>query len=198
MHTVDSDTRSRILEAATARFRQYGFGKTTMAEIADDCGMSAANLYRYFENKQAIGTAIACGCVDEMMDRLRRVARGQGSAADRLERFLLTALSVMYDNRSTQPRMAELIENLVNGQGEMLHEVKIRPMASLLAEILADGAKTGEFAVDDVVQTAQTVLAATVAFHAPFIVMAGVFTREQMEQMARDVARLLVKGLKTR
>jgi len=30
-----------------------------MAEVATDCSMSAANLYRYFENKLEIGIAIA-------------------------------------------------------------------------------------------------------------------------------------------
>ncbi len=44
--------REKIMEAAMARFSYYGFGKTTMAEIAKDCGMSAANIYRFFENKR--------------------------------------------------------------------------------------------------------------------------------------------------
>ena len=48
------DVRSQIIEAANARFKHYGYGKTTMAEIAADSGMSAANLYRYFKNKQEI------------------------------------------------------------------------------------------------------------------------------------------------
>ncbi len=46
-----NQVRARILEASQGRFRQYGYNKTTMAEVAKDCGMSAANLYRYFENK---------------------------------------------------------------------------------------------------------------------------------------------------
>ena len=56
------DPSARILAAAYARFQRFGFGKTTMAEIAGDCGMSAANLYRYFENKEDIGVHTArCG-----------------------------------------------------------------------------------------------------------------------------------------
>ena len=53
------DPSARILAAAYARFQRFGFGKTTMAEIAGDCGMSAANLYRYFENKEDIGVHTA-------------------------------------------------------------------------------------------------------------------------------------------
>ena len=39
------------MNAAWERFVQYGFVKTTMAEIARDCGMSAANLYMFQSNK---------------------------------------------------------------------------------------------------------------------------------------------------
>ncbi|NOQ82264.1 MAG: TetR family transcriptional regulator, partial [Methylophaga sp.] len=42
---TEIDTRSQILSATEIRFSQYGYNKTTMAEIAKDCGMSAANLY---------------------------------------------------------------------------------------------------------------------------------------------------------
>jgi len=42
------------MDAARGRFRTYGPGKTTMAEIAGDVGMSAANLYRYFDNKHEL------------------------------------------------------------------------------------------------------------------------------------------------
>jgi len=58
-------TREQILSAATGRFERYGYGKTTMAEIAGDCEMSAANLYRYFESKLDIGAALACDCMAE-------------------------------------------------------------------------------------------------------------------------------------
>ena len=49
-----ADIRGLIVEAARVRFERYGFNKSTMAEIAGDCGMSAANLYRYFESKSEI------------------------------------------------------------------------------------------------------------------------------------------------
>ena len=41
-----------------------------MAEIAQDCQMSAANLYRYFDNKQDIGAAISQLCLADKIDVL--------------------------------------------------------------------------------------------------------------------------------
>lgn len=47
-----------ILHAARERSTMYSFNKTTMAEIAKDCDMSAANLYRFYENKLDINLDI--------------------------------------------------------------------------------------------------------------------------------------------
>ena len=53
-HSPSELVREAILDAAQARLLRFGYHKTTMSEIADDAGMSAANLYRYFRNKQDI------------------------------------------------------------------------------------------------------------------------------------------------
>ncbi|MDM8556882.1 TetR/AcrR family transcriptional regulator [Desulfococcaceae bacterium HSG7] len=41
-------TRQKILDAAETQFKRYGFTKTTMNEITNDCSTSAANIYRFF------------------------------------------------------------------------------------------------------------------------------------------------------
>jgi AcrR family transcriptional regulator len=56
------DTRTRILTEAERLFRHYGYGKTTIADISEACGMSAANVYRFFPSKSALVEAI-CGRV---------------------------------------------------------------------------------------------------------------------------------------
>ena len=75
------ETRSRILDAAEARFRTYGYGKTTMAEIAADVDMSAANLYRFFENKLDIGAALAQHCFDEREKPLVEIVNAKSTSA---------------------------------------------------------------------------------------------------------------------
>ena len=51
---TDPDRRLRILEAAERAFVGNGFHATTMQHVADEAGMSAGNLYRYFPSKEAI------------------------------------------------------------------------------------------------------------------------------------------------
>ena len=51
---VETDTRERILVVAERLFRQIGYQKTTVADIAKELRMSPANVYRFFDSKKAI------------------------------------------------------------------------------------------------------------------------------------------------
>ena len=51
---ADAERRQHILEAAERAFVGNGFHATTMQHVADEAGMSAGNLYRYFPSKEAI------------------------------------------------------------------------------------------------------------------------------------------------
>ncbi|NGF57165.1 TetR/AcrR family transcriptional regulator [Parapedobacter sp. SGR-10] len=46
--------KEEIVEVALKRFAHYGFNKTTMNEIADDLGITKANLYYYYPDKFAL------------------------------------------------------------------------------------------------------------------------------------------------
>jgi TetR/AcrR family transcriptional regulator, repressor for uid operon len=50
----DAERRERILEGAERAFVRHGFHAATMQHVADELGMSAGNLYRYFPSKEAI------------------------------------------------------------------------------------------------------------------------------------------------
>ncbi|MEA3263360.1 MAG: TetR family transcriptional regulator [Pseudomonadota bacterium] len=51
--------REQLLDIATAMIEERGNAALTMTELAALAGMSPANLYRYFENKEAVIEAIA-------------------------------------------------------------------------------------------------------------------------------------------
>ena len=51
--------REKIIDAARERFSHYGYPKTTIAELADDCAMSPGNIYRFFKGKIDIAVEIA-------------------------------------------------------------------------------------------------------------------------------------------
>ena len=53
-----AEKRERILDAAIACVRGAGFHAASMAEIAQAAGLSVGQIYRYFDNKEAIIAAL--------------------------------------------------------------------------------------------------------------------------------------------
>ncbi len=189
-------TRQKILDAAEVRFKRYGFTKTTMNEIANDCDMSAANIYRFFKSKSEIVAAMAQAYFNLTETSLREVARRSDlTVPERLEAFTLKALQCTHDLIGNQPKMKEIVEFITDERCDMItcHETVNR---SLVAEILAEGNRTGAFDVQNIVTTADAFLHATVLFYCPYLMEFHSF--EELEIMVKEIVTLLVKGLEKR
>ena len=56
-----SCTRQRIVHAAIRLYREIGYRKTTVADIARGTSMSPANVYRFFASRRALEEAVVAG-----------------------------------------------------------------------------------------------------------------------------------------
>jgi len=187
------ETRKQILKAAQVRFLQYGFNKTTMNEIAEDCRMSAANIYRFFKSKNEIVAEMAIQFFKETEDQLRKVVQQPGlTAIERLEVFTFEMLKTNFELFDNQLKIREIIDFVSSERFDLveIHEDKKR---ALIAEILAEGNRSGEFAVDDIVTAADIVLKATILVHCP--VLMDFYSFEEMEYFAKEIVQLMVRGL---
>lgn len=190
------EIKSHILDAAFIRFGRYGIGKTTMAEIAKDCDMSAGNLYRYYENKTEIGAECARRCFSQKEKLLREVLRRPNlTASQRLEVFVLETLHYIFGEFSKQPLLFELVMFISRERMDLV-ERHMGVQRSLIAEILAEGNKSGEFDATDVLTAAGMIQAATMKFNAPHFM--NMFPLDQLEREAKGVVGLLIRGLAKR
>lgn len=57
MQTLKDDVRDHILRAALREFGENGYRNSSMRAIAKDAGIVMGNIYRYFENKEALFSA---------------------------------------------------------------------------------------------------------------------------------------------
>jgi len=186
--------RAEILDAAQERFRRYGYGKTTMAEIAEDVNMSAANLYRYFRNKQDIAVECADRCMVDLHLLLENVVDLPNlDAIQRLHMFVQTALRYFFDLMDDAPLLNELVENITTNHPQLIHE-RNQKMESLVVRILQQGVDGDEFLIEDVNKTAAAVVKATALFSTPFFMQ--LYSLEQFEKMAVNVVTLIINGLR--
>ena len=63
MTNLDNSKHNDIIEAAFTQFIQYGFQKTTMADIAVATGISRPSIYTYFENKEDFNSRVDHGII---------------------------------------------------------------------------------------------------------------------------------------
>ncbi|MFQ5745945.1 MAG: TetR/AcrR family transcriptional regulator [Gemmatimonadota bacterium] len=65
---MGTDTRDRILEAATRLFHERGFAATSVATILREAGVKSGSLYHFFGSKEALLVA----AVERHLDELER------------------------------------------------------------------------------------------------------------------------------
>ena len=69
-----SETRQRIVEAASVEFRKNGIGGTGLSGLMTAAGLTHGGFYRHFQSKDQV-VAEACGeAVDGLISELEEVA----------------------------------------------------------------------------------------------------------------------------
>ena len=99
MLKTEADSRTRLLQAAEKVTYRYGFGETTLADIAREARVPLGNIYYYFKTKEQIGDAI----VEHRVARFRRLLRDLDKAESPAER-LCGFVQIKINNRRSLAR----------------------------------------------------------------------------------------------
>ncbi|GAC1359677.1 MAG: TetR/AcrR family transcriptional regulator [Vulcanimicrobiaceae bacterium] len=185
-------TRARILTAAEKHFRHYGFAKTTIVDIANDCAMSHANVYRFFRNKTEIVDAIAATWLAKSERVCAEVAARPGTASVRLMDFVIELHRWKHREHLRGSRTHELL-TLASYNGRPFVVSHLGVLAGLLTQIIEDGNRSGEFAVTEPHRLARTIQDATMKFCDPRLVEQ--YRDEPLEEQAREVMRVIISGI---
>ncbi len=119
-----SDRRTQILDAALVCFAKRGFHQASMHDISAEAGISVGLIYRYFENKDAVISAMADRHKKEIHEVLKR-AQQAPTLLESLEILftahccedapqLVSAFVVdLYAEASRNPRVADLVRDVL-------------------------------------------------------------------------------------
>jgi len=193
------ETRRRIVETAERLFRQYGYQKTTVADIANELSMSPANVYRFFVSKSAINEEVARLLTRDIEASARAAATAPGlSARQRLERVIreihrATVQRCMEDKRMHAMVHAAIEENwdVVRAHKEVLHDI--------LTSLVAEGVSRGEFSIDeDPAVAAKCVQMANIATCHPLIIEHCMRANEDLEEMIEPMVAFCCRALGAR
>ena len=145
---IESDTRERILAVAERLFREIGYQKTTVGDIAKALHMSPANVYRFFDSKKAIHEGVACSLMGEVETAARLILAKPGPAAVRL-RELLTMVHRMNSERYVgDSKLHEMVEIAMQEDWDVC-VAHMECICSVIGEVIAQGAAAGDFEAPD-------------------------------------------------
>ncbi|RON14972.1 TetR/AcrR family transcriptional regulator [Pseudomonas frederiksbergensis] len=142
---ADHDIRDQIVAAANEHFSQYGYGKTTVSDLAKAIGFSKAYIYKFFDSKQAIGEAICANCLAEIVATVEQAINVEGlSPTERFRRLvksvIATGVNLFFNDRKLYDIAAFAASE--SWPSTQAYDAQIKRFVS---QIVREGREIGEF-----------------------------------------------------
>lgn len=140
-----------ILTAAADVLAERGYHGMSLDEIAERLDLTKATLYHYFPSKEALVSACLEAIATRSNERLAEVAAGsEGTAAERLQRLIVTQLVIIVRD---QPQMARMFLQPMDWPESYRQRTKAlrRQHDEIFRSVVRDGIASGEFDVDETI-----------------------------------------------
>jgi len=179
-----------IIDAAARVFAERGFHGATTQDIADVLGIRQASLYYYFSSKEGALELVCLKGVEGFFEAAKAIARGPGSARERLGRLILSHLSPLADR-------GDYVRVFLNERQHLPTESRrrvgkwSRGLEKIFEDVLKEGVRRGEFRHD-----LDTRLA-TLAMLGMLNAATTWFRREEepIERIGEEFTRLVLDGV---
>ena len=189
---ADHERREQIIQAADEHFRHYGYGKTTVADLARAIGLSSAYIYKFFDSKRAIGEAVCQQILGGIVADARAVAEERGPRSDRLRRLFQTVarrgLELFFQHR----KVHDLAVFACNERWPTIEVYKER-MSEVLAQLIVEGREAGDFEKKTPLdETVGAILLTMAAFMHPMLLEECL---DDAESQSLTIANLVLRSL---
>ena len=170
---IEPDTRERILVVAERLFREIGYQKTTVADIAKVLRMSPANVYRFFDSKKAIHEGVARALMGGVEQATEAIAGRPGPAALRLRELMTTIHRMNSERYVGDSKLHEMVEVAMEESWDVC-VAHMERITETIGHVIAEGAASGEFDAPDVPLAAICTCTAMMRFFHPQMIAQGI------------------------
>jgi AcrR family transcriptional regulator len=188
LENTETDTRTRILLVAERLFREIGYQKTTVADIAKVLKMSPANVYRFFDSKTAIHQGVATRLMSEVEAAVSTIAAEPLSPKDRLREILATIHHMNAERYVGDAKLHEMVAMAMEESWDIC-DAHIARLGGMVGQVLAEGVAAGQFTPCDLEVTARCLCTSMCRFFHPQMIAApcAKMTDPTLEQMIEFV-----------
>ncbi|HXW71677.1 MAG TPA: TetR family transcriptional regulator [Methylocella sp.] len=189
----EKDTHKLIIEVAERLFRQIGFQKTTVADIARELHMSPANVYRFFAAKSEINEAVCMDLLGKIEAEAEKIAASRGNAAHKIRNLVGSVEKTHHKQYIADRKLHDLIEAAITENWAIMRRHSEK-MAGILEQIISAGMAAGEFPQGDAMLAARLINTACIRFcHPRLIVEYEQEPEPTLDQMVSFCLAALVK-----
>ncbi len=181
-------TRLRIIAAADRMIQDRGAISFTMSDLATAVGMSPSNLYRFFENKDALAEAMAGEWFAELLVIMEDLVSADMPVEEKLYQFFAKRVVIKRARYEDDPELFESYMELGNEHFDVIKgyvDLADHYMASILAEAMEKGYFKG-LELDAVVSLVNTMMQ---PFCNPQLMM------QMMHLATEDRLRIVIKTI---
>ena len=194
MSPARNGKREAIIHAAWALIRHYGYGKTTIDDIAKKAGVGKGTVYLYFRSKTDIMLALTDLTNERITKELERIAARNDAPEERLRACVIYRVMTLFDLVHRYPHSEDVIASILPEIVERLDRY-VRRHGELLGQIVAEGCESGTIIAKDPNATGQ-LLAQLFEFMTPPYYRFK--SRDALEGFAGEVVDLLLVGLQAK
>lgn len=197
-----NETVQTILAEALQLFAERGFDGVSVSDVAKAAGVSKANIFHHFGNKQTLYMEVLKSSLNEFSQLTEYLQPQRAPIEQRLQHFLQAqAAHLKQHQQSAQVVLRELLENRSEVTQQLAEQTTDAQFRQLLA-LLQEGQQTGEIRAEvDLTAMMVMMLGAVVfSFQARSLLRnqpEAEFTNDP-EQYSRLMADILLHGISTK
>ena len=137
-----TESKQRILAAATRIFSEYGYKGASMRMIAKRAEISVGGLYLYYKNKDDLYLTLMQSRLDDLMAKTREALKDIEDPAEAMRTFLTLRLNNAKENKEI---ILALGRDHGFGFGIEVKKKFFRQQRNVIEEILRRGISSGTF-----------------------------------------------------
>ena len=180
------EKKQEILKVAVRIFAQKGVVKTKMADIAEAAGIGKGTIYEYFRSKEDIFAETYGHLFQDKEDRIAEVLESSISPEDKLRKFMSVTIEeflVRDGGEFAGIMMSFWSEGIRNHNERIMEIIDLKKVYSefrdIIAGILEEGIKKGQFRKMDTFITASVIIGALDGILLQYVMDKNVFSPEQ-------------------
>lgn len=184
--------RDQIVAAANEHFSRYGYGKTTVSDLATAIGFSKAYIYKFFDSKQAIGEAICAASLTSIVRHAEEVIADAKTPTEKIRRMFSTIIADTTRLAFTDRKVYDLAVTACAERWPPA-DAYLESLRGMVARIVTEGRRTGEFerktALDE---TSRAIVGAMMTFLSPVSLQ---YNLDEVPQLPNEMVAMILRSL---